>query len=139
MIQGVTFPDCSNPGQFLSAPDRVDRRSYPLAPKKLSRLTEALLEMAEYQHQLGLMDDATYRKIRIRHLGEEANRLAQPISPDEFRTLRERTELSQTSLAIMLNMTVDYLSQLESGVKQPKGAALARINIVSYKGIEAIL
>ena len=110
-----------------------------MAPKKLSRLTEALLEMAEDQHRLGLMDDVTYRKIRIRHLGKEANRLAQPISADEIRALRERADLSPIALAIMLNMPVDYLSQLERGVKQPKGAALALLNIVRYKGLDAIL
>lgn len=39
--------------------------------KRLSRLTEALLEMAEGQHRIGLMDDATYNRIRARHLGED--------------------------------------------------------------------
>jgi putative transcriptional regulator len=110
-----------------------------MPPKKPSRLTEALLETVEGQHRLGIMDDATYRKIRIRHLGKEANRLAQAISAEEIRALRERADLSPIALAIMLNMPVDYLSQLERGVKQPKGAALALLNIVRYRGIEAIL
>jgi len=110
-----------------------------MASKKLSRLTEALLETAEGQHRIGVMDDATYRKIRIRHLGKEANRLAQPISADEIKTLLERADLSPIALAIMLNMPVDYLFQLECGVKQPTGAVLTLLNIVRYKGIEAIL
>jgi len=100
---------------------------------------EALLEMAEDQHRIGLMDDATYRKIRIRHLGKEANRLTQPISADEIRALRERSDLSPTAIAILLNMSVEYLAQLEQGVKQPTGAALTLLNIVRYKGIETIL
>ena len=33
------------------------------------RIDEELLEMAEAQRRLGIMDDATYRKITIRHLG----------------------------------------------------------------------
>ena len=37
--------------------------------KTLSRLSEALLEMAGDQHRVGIMDDTTYRKITIRHLG----------------------------------------------------------------------
>lgn len=109
------------------------------APKKLSRLSEALLEMASDQHHLGLMDDAAYRKITVRHLGEKANRLAAPISAKEIRALRQRANLSQAALASVLNLTVGYLSQLERGVKQPKGPSLALLNVVRYKGINAIL
>jgi putative transcriptional regulator len=109
------------------------------SPKKLSSLSEAILEMAADQHNLGIMDEATYRKITVRHLGEKANRLAAPIAPDEIRALRERANLSQAALAQVLNLTVGYLSQLERGVKQPKGPSLALLNIVRYKGLEAIL
>jgi putative transcriptional regulator len=43
--------------------------------KKLSKLTEALLETAADQHRCGIMDDASYRKIIIRHLGPQAPEL----------------------------------------------------------------
>ncbi len=39
--------------------------------KKTSRLTEELLEMAEGMHRTGIMDDAAYRKIIVRHLGPQ--------------------------------------------------------------------
>ena len=110
-----------------------------MTAKKMSSLTEALLETAEGMHRIGVMDDATYRKITVRHLGEKANRLAAPITPDEIRALRVRANLSQAALAQVLNLTVGYLSQLERGVKQPKGPSLALLNIVRYKGLEAIL
>ena len=110
-----------------------------MTAKKMSSLTEALLETAEGMHRIGVMDDATYRKVTIRHLGEKANHLAAPITPEEIRALRERANLSQAALAQVLNLTVGYLSQLERGVKQPKGPSLALLNIVRYKGIEAIL
>lgn len=58
-----------------------------MAPKKLSPLTEALLEMAKGQNRIGVMDDATYRKIRVRHLGEEVNQIAGPISAEKIRPL----------------------------------------------------
>ena len=109
------------------------------AAKKLSRLSQALLEMAADQHRIGVMDDATYRKITVRHLGEKANRLSQPISAKEIRALRERANLSQAALASVMNLTVGYLSQLERGVKEPKGPSLALLNIIRRKGIEAIL
>jgi len=110
-----------------------------MAKKKLSGLAEAILETAEGMHRIGVMDDATYRKITVRHLGEKASHLAAPISPDEIRALRERANLSQAALARVLNLTVGYLSQLERGVKEPKGPSLALLNIVRNKGLEAIL
>ena len=110
-----------------------------MATKKLSSMAEALLETAEGMHRIGVMDDATYRKITVRHLGEKASHLAVPISPEEIRALRERANLSQAALARVLNLTVGYLSQLERGVKEPKGPSLALLNIVRNKGLEAIL
>jgi putative transcriptional regulator len=110
-----------------------------MAKKKISPMAEALLETAAGMHRIGVMDDATYRKITVRHLGKKASHLAVPISADEIRALRERANMSQAALAHTLNLTVGYLSQLERGVKQPKGPSLALLNIVRHKGIEAIL
>ncbi|MFZ1938224.1 MAG: helix-turn-helix domain-containing protein [Terracidiphilus sp.] len=110
-----------------------------MARKKLSPLTEALLETAGDLHHLGIMDDATYRKITVRHLGKKAHAMSAPISPKEIRAIRERANLSQAALASMMNLTVGYLSQLERGVKEPKGPSLALFNVIRRKGIEAIL
>jgi putative transcriptional regulator len=110
-----------------------------MVTKKLSKFAEALLETSEGMHRIGVMDDATYRKVTVRHLGEKANPLAAPISAEEIRALRERANLSQAALARVLNLTVGYLSQLERGVKEPKGPSLALLNVVRTKGIEAIL
>jgi putative transcriptional regulator len=107
--------------------------------KKLSSVAEALLETAEDLHRIGLMSDADYRKITVRHLGDKANFVAAPISPRQIRAIRDRANLSQAALASVLNMTPGYLSQLERGVKQPKGPSLALLNIIRRKGIEAIL
>jgi len=107
--------------------------------KKLSALSEAILEMATDQHYLGLMNDADYRKITVRHLGDKALAPSAPITPKQIRALRERANLSQAAMASMMNLTVGYLSQLERGVKQPKGPSLALLNVIRRKGIEAIL
>jgi putative transcriptional regulator len=106
--------------------------------RKLSRLSEALLETAEDMHRIGVMDDATYRKITIRHLGPQALSTAEPISGDEIRKLREQAHLSQAAFARYLNLTVGYISQLERGTKEPKGPALALLNVIRRKGFEAI-
>jgi putative transcriptional regulator len=107
--------------------------------KKLSRLSEALLETAADMHSVGLMDDDAYRKITIRHLGPQAPPTAKPISARQIRSLRERTNLSQAAFARYLNLTPGYVSQLERGVKQPKGPALALLNVIRRKGLEVVL
>jgi putative transcriptional regulator len=53
--------------------------------------------------------------------------------------MRERAQLSQAVFARYLNLTVGSVSQLERGAKQPTGAALAFLNVIKRKGIEAIL
>jgi putative transcriptional regulator len=35
-------------------------------------------------------------------------------------------------------LTSGYISQLERGLKQPKGAALALLNIIRHKGFDTI-
>lgn len=109
------------------------------AKKKLSPMAEAILETAEGLHRIGLMNEAAYRRITVRHLGKKAQSMSAPISPKEIRAIRERANLSQAAMASMMNLTVGYLSQLERGVKQPKGPSLALLNVIRRKGIEAIL
>jgi putative transcriptional regulator len=107
--------------------------------KKLSKITEALLETAEGMHRIGVMDDETYHKITMRHLGVQPPPTAKPISAKEIRSLREGANMSQAAFARSLNLSVGYISQLERGTKQPKGPALALLNVIRRKGFEAIL
>jgi len=53
--------------------------------------------------------------------------------------MRESANLSQAAFARYLNLTPGYISQLERGTKQPKGPALALLNVIRRKGFEAIL
>ena len=108
-------------------------------PPRTSRLAEAILEMAGDQHGIGLMDDSTYEKITLRDLGPKQLSVAQPISAEEIRELREKANLSQAAFARFLNLTTGYVSQLERGVKRPSGPALTLLNVIRRKGLEAIL
>lgn len=110
-----------------------------MTTKKLSRLSKALLETAEGMHRIGVMDAATYEKITVRHLGSKPLPTAQPISGAQIRRMRDKAQLSQAALARHLNVTVGYVSQLERGTKQPKGPALALLNVIRRKGLEGIL
>ena len=104
-----------------------------------SRLTKALLETADDMRRTGVMDAMTHAKITLRHLGDKADVLAEPISGDDIRALREHAHLSQAVFARYLNLTVGYVSQLERGAKRPSGPALVLLNVIRRKGIEAIL
>jgi putative transcriptional regulator len=53
--------------------------------------------------------------------------------------VRERANLSQAAFARYLNLTPGYVSQLERGAKQPKGAALTLFNVIRRKGLEVVL
>lgn len=107
--------------------------------KKLSPLTEALLETAEGMHRIGIIDDAAYETITLRHLGHAPLAAAKPISGPEIRGLREQANLSQAAFARYLNLTPGYVSQLERGTKQPKGPALALLNVMKRKGVDVVL
>jgi putative transcriptional regulator len=107
--------------------------------KKNSSIVECLLETADDMYRTGIMDKATHDQITLRHLGPQALRTAEPISGEEIRTLRERAHLSQAVFARYLNLTAGYVSQLERGIKQPKGPALALLNVVRRKGLEVML
>lgn len=107
--------------------------------KKISRLSEAILEMAEGQVRTGLMDRAEYEKITVRLLGKQTLPTSAPINGDEIRSLREQANMSQAAFARSLNLSAGYISQLERGTKQPKGPALALLNVIKRKGIEVIL
>jgi putative transcriptional regulator len=103
-----------------------------------SPLTEALLEMADDLHRVGILDNTSHRQITVRHVGDKVLALSDPISGNDIRLLRERENLSQAALARYLNLTVGFVSQLERGTKQPKGPALVLLNVIRRKGLEAI-
>ena len=107
--------------------------------KRPSRLTKALLETEKDMQRAGALDKAGHAKITMRHLG--TGRFATPaaLTPKEIRSIRERARMSQAVFARHLNVTPGYVSQLERGAKHPAGAALAHLNVIRRKGIEAIL
>ncbi len=111
------------------------------APKQ-SRLRREILAMSKDMHKLGIMDDATYRKITMRDVNKTEKAEAAPLAPltgDEIRGLRERAHMSQAVFARALNLSVGYVSQLERGAKRPTGPALALLDVIRRKGIEAII
>ena len=107
--------------------------------KQPSRLTQALLKTADDMHRSGVIGTAARDKITMRHLGDVAEPVVEPMSGEEIRRVREQAHLSQAVFARYLRLTVGYVSQLERGTKRPTGPALVLLNMIRRKGIEAIL
>jgi putative transcriptional regulator len=106
---------------------------------KPSRMDRELLDIAGAQRRLGMMDEPTFRKITVRHLGADALPTGEPISGEQIRSVREQAHLSQAALARYLGLTTGYVSQLERGSKQAKGPARALLNIIRRTGVEVLL
>lgn len=105
--------------------------------KNTSRLTKELLATAKDMRDVGAMSKETYEKITLRHI-KGAPKMP-PVTGAQIRLMRVRAKLSQGVFAGYLNVSTGYLSQLERGAKKPTGAALALLNVIKRKGIEAIL
>jgi putative transcriptional regulator len=109
------------------------------AVKKPSRLTKALLETADDMRKGGLLDVAAHEKITMRLVGSQEAPSAVPVTSDDIRKMREKANMSQAVFAHFLNVTVGYVSQLERGTRRPSGPALALLNVIRRKGMEALL
>jgi len=107
--------------------------------KQPGRLVQALRETAKDMQSVGLLDEATYEKITMRHLGVKGRAEVEPVTAEDIRAMRERAHMSQAVFARYLNLTVGYVSQLERGAKRPTGAALVLLDVIRRKGIKAIL
>lgn len=105
--------------------------------KTKSRLTEALLETADDMLRVGIMSKAKHEHITKHLLGRTD--MPKPLSAAQIRAMRSKAKMSQSVFARYLNVTPGYVSQLERGTKQPKGAALALLNVIHRKGIEVVL
>jgi putative transcriptional regulator len=106
---------------------------------KPSRLMREMRTLAGEMHANGTMDTDTYRKITMRDVDKAEPLKLAPLTGDQIRSLREQARMSQAVFARHLNLTVGYISQLERGAKRPTGPALALLDVIRRKGIEAII
>ena len=106
---------------------------------KRSRLREAIVEMADDMHRLGIIGDAKHRKIGMRVVDAVVAPVIEPRSGADIRGIRQRARLSQAAFARTLNLTVLYVSQLMRGVKQPSGPVVVLLDVIRRKGLEGIL
>lgn len=86
----------------------------------------------------GMFDAGLFDKKTMREFDESCLTPIHPFSPEEIRALREREEVSQSVFANYLNVTTDYVSKWERGLKSPGGGTLKLLLLVERKGLEAI-
>jgi len=115
------------------------RQATMTGSKRPGRLAQAILETAKDMRNAGILDEAAYNKVTMRHLGVKDRAEVEPLTGEDIRAIREQAHMSQAVFAHYLNLTAGYVSQLERGAKRPTGAALALLNVIRRKGIEAIL
>lgn len=99
-----------------------------------SEILKDIHESVSAMHRLGIVDKRTMRDFDIRCLTKTDDLL-----PAEIAEIREREGVSQAVFARALNITTNYVSQLERGTKRPRGATLKLLSLVKHKGLDAIL
>ncbi len=102
--------------------------------KYRSPVAKAVHDGVRGMHRLGLVDKKTMRDFDVRCLT-----IVDELSAADIQKLRKREGVSQAVLAVCLNVTTNYVSQLERGVKRPRGATLKLLSLIRQKGLEAVL
>jgi putative transcriptional regulator len=102
--------------------------------KYRSSIAEAVHEGVSGMHRLGLVDKTTMREFDVRCLTA-----VEELSGAEVAALREREGISQAVLARALNVTTNYVSQIERGAKHPSGSTLKLLSLIKSKGLDAVL
>jgi putative transcriptional regulator len=103
-------------------------------PEYRSEVAAAVHEGVRGMYRLGLVDKKTMREFDVRCLT-----VVEDLSAADIQALREREGVSQAILARCLNVTTNYVSQLERGAKRPRGATLKLLWLIRNKGLEAVL
>lgn len=102
--------------------------------KYRSEIARTVHEGVRGMHRLGLADKQTMREFDLR-----CPTAVEDMAPSDIHALRQREGVSQAVFARCLNITTNYVSQLERGTKRPRGATLERLSLIRSKGLEAIL
>jgi putative transcriptional regulator len=102
--------------------------------KYRSEIAKAVHEGVRGMHGLGLADKQTMRDFDVRCLTT-----VEDLTAKDVQKLRKREGISQAVLAKCLNVTTNYVSQIERGAKRPRGSTLKLLSLIRQKGLEAVL
>ncbi|WP_342748177.1 helix-turn-helix domain-containing protein [Merismopedia glauca] len=63
----------------------------------------------------------------------------EPLSPEQIKDLREKSQVSQSVFALILNTSVSTVQKWEIGRKRPSGSALKLLHLINDKGLDWVL
>ena len=86
---------------------------------------EGALRAALDLYRAGGVDRKTMREFDVRCLTT-----VEDLSARDIQNLRKREGISQAVLALCLNVTANYVSQIERGAKRPRGATLKLLSLI---------
>ncbi|WP_331251343.1 helix-turn-helix domain-containing protein [Photorhabdus khanii] len=105
--------------------------------KMTSKMNE-LLNFAKEIEAAGLTDGESVRRIEARikdrELKEKYGNILS-MTGDDIKRIRAQYNISQSSLALILNMTKESVSKWERGEIKPNGAALRILNLIDQKAL----
>lgn len=102
--------------------------------KNKSRIIGEMHETALGLHRIGLIDKRRmleFEAFRELKVGE--------MTPEKIRLLREKTHLSQSVFAAVLNTSVSTVQKWEIGEKKPSGPSLKLLDLIKRKGLAVVL
>ncbi len=97
-------------------------------------ILEAIHETALDSHELGFINKRTIQKHDAFDIQPVPN-----YDQKKIRDLRDRYQLSQSVLAMVLNTSLSTVRQWEIGDKHPSGPSLKLLNLLDRKGLEALI
>lgn len=104
-------------------------------------MTDKMKEMLKFAQELevaGITDGESAKRIaariKVKELKEKYAHLT-PMSGEDIKRIREQNNISQSSLALILNMTKESVSKWERNEIKPNGAALRLLNLIDNKAI----
>jgi len=103
--------------------------------KKKSRIIEEMYEAMRDLHAAGVVGDQEMDEVASIHDSYQAPQY----SADMVKDLRRKLNLTQVSLASVLNTSASSVQQWERGVKKPGGPSCKLLHLLARKGLSALL
>ncbi len=100
-----------------------------------SRIITEMHQTMQRLHTGGLIDERRMRELEALY---RANQVPE-YTGDKVKELRDRLQVSQAALAIIINTSTHTVRAWEAGKKKPGGQSRLLLDILDRKGIEALL
>ena len=100
-----------------------------------SRIITEMHQTMQRLHTGGLIDERRMRELEALY---RANQVPE-YTGDKVKELRDRLQVSQAALAIIINTSAATVRAWEAGTKNPGGPSCKLLEMLDRKGLEALL